>query len=161
VMTPFESAVRGSLEDHAVTASTSGVHAGDELSDRATPLSGTQLRVEPRTMTRVGAIRAYRTFSSLDVTASALSVLARSLEAWLNAQHLAKVTARPAGPPTALHVGDGPHTGPTRLPLITRRPRQHAALVVLRAEAVAGDPRGPGGRRQPRPFRTQRTRLRR
>jgi len=31
-------------KDHAVAASTSGVHAGDDLGDRATPLSGTQLR---------------------------------------------------------------------------------------------------------------------
>lgn len=31
-------------KDHAVAASSSDVHAGDDLDDRATPLSGTQLR---------------------------------------------------------------------------------------------------------------------
>jgi hypothetical protein len=30
-------------KDHAVAAPTSGIHAGDDLGDRATPLSGTQL----------------------------------------------------------------------------------------------------------------------
>ena len=30
-----------------MAASTSGVHAGDDLGDRATPLSGTQLHPEP------------------------------------------------------------------------------------------------------------------
>lgn len=34
-------------KDHAVAASSSDVHAGDDLSDRATPLSGTQLIAHP------------------------------------------------------------------------------------------------------------------
>src|SRR5579863_6427943 len=32
-------------KDHAMTASSSGRHAGDDHDDRVTPLSGTQLRV--------------------------------------------------------------------------------------------------------------------
>jgi phage-related minor tail protein len=43
VMTPFEGAARGHSKDHAVAASSYAVHAGNDRSDRATPLSGTQL----------------------------------------------------------------------------------------------------------------------